>query len=352
MSEFPVVRGGARRGRGAARARRRARPAGRQPPHLRGARRREHRRGHDRPERRRAAARRPSASPCSTPTSRRRRRRSPRSSPSWGRRSSRRGKVSKVSVVGTGMRTVTGVAERMFAALAAEGVNMKMITTGDIKISVLVEEDAPEEELERTRAENRSRRRTWNARRPFAGRKALRAVHAAFGLAEPAQGRRRAADQGGNGVQAAAEPARRSRREGPRGRHRPARRDGGHARQRRPPEHRAEPRSPIFDLPDRPGNCSTVFNAVATGGILVDMIVQNLTGPGRAELSFTVPRADLTRALKRTQDVVREIDPALPGGRRRGHRGAVRARRRDADAHRRGPDDVRRAGRARASTSA
>ena len=43
--------------------------------------------------------------------------------------------VSKVSVVGTGMRTHTGVAERMFAALAAEGVNMKMITTGDIKIS-------------------------------------------------------------------------------------------------------------------------------------------------------------------------------------------------------------------------
>src|SRR5262249_18281583 len=44
--------------------------------------------------------------------------------------------VSKVSIVGTGMRTHTGVAERMFAALAAEGVNMKMITTGDIKISV------------------------------------------------------------------------------------------------------------------------------------------------------------------------------------------------------------------------
>jgi aspartate kinase len=64
----------------------------------------------------------------------------------------------------------------------------------------------------------------------------------------------------------------------------------------------------IHDLPDKPGNCSRVFNAVATGGILVDMIVQNLSGPGKAELSFTVPRADLTRALKRTQDVVREID--------------------------------------------
>ncbi|HTK78795.1 MAG TPA: ACT domain-containing protein, partial [Gemmataceae bacterium] len=66
----------------------------------------------------------------------------------------------------------------------------------------------------------------------------------------------------------------------------------------------------IHDLPDLPGHCSTVFNAVATGGILVDMIVQNTTAPGRAELSFTVPAADLTRALKRTQDVVRAIDPA------------------------------------------
>jgi aspartate kinase len=65
----------------------------------------------------------------------------------------------------------------------------------------------------------------------------------------------------------------------------------------------------IHDLPDVPGNCSRVFNAVATGGILVDMIVQNQSGPGKAELSFTVPRADLTRALKRTQDVVRVIDP-------------------------------------------
>ena len=56
---------------------------------------------------------------------------------SWGATSNTTSKVSKVSIVGTGMRTHTGVAERMFAALAAESINMKMITTGDIKISVL-----------------------------------------------------------------------------------------------------------------------------------------------------------------------------------------------------------------------
>ena len=38
------------------------------------------------------------------------------------------------------------------------------------------------------------------------------------------------------------------------------------------------------------------------------MIVQNMTGPGHAELPFTVPKADLKRALKKTQDVLKEID--------------------------------------------
>jgi aspartate kinase len=65
----------------------------------------------------------------------------------------------------------------------------------------------------------------------------------------------------------------------------------------------------IFDLPDQPGNCSRVFQSVASGGINVDMIVQNLGNNGRAELSFSVPRDDFTRALKRTQDVVLQIDP-------------------------------------------
>ena len=49
----------------------------------------------------------------------------------------------------------------------------------------------------------------------------------------------------------------------------------------------------IFDLPDRPGHCSAVFTAVAAGGIPVDTIVQNLTAAGKAELSFTVPAAQL-----------------------------------------------------------
>ena len=47
--------------------------------------------------------------------------------------------VAKVSVVGLGMRTHTGVATAMFEALAAAGINIQMITTSEIKISVLVD---------------------------------------------------------------------------------------------------------------------------------------------------------------------------------------------------------------------
>ena len=47
--------------------------------------------------------------------------------------------VAKVSVVGIGMRSHAGVAAKMFAALAKEGINIKVITTSEIKISVLID---------------------------------------------------------------------------------------------------------------------------------------------------------------------------------------------------------------------
>ena len=195
--------------------------------------------------------------------------------------------VSKVSIVGTGMRTHTGVAERMFAALAAEQINMKMITTGDIKISVLI-----------SKAD---------------GLRALRAVHQAFQLAEPRPG---AGLPPGNGATSKAGPFR----------PRPSsvvpessNRDMSVLTQRLASMEDIvvtdvllatdQGRITIFALPDVPGNCSRVFQAVAAGGIVVDMIVQNLIG-GRAELSFSVPLADLKQALSLTQQVVGEIDQA------------------------------------------
>jgi len=64
--------------------------------------------------------------------------------------------VAKVSVIGVGMRSHTGVAKTMFGALADKGVNIQVISTSEIKISVLIE--AAYTEL------------------------AVRALHAAYGL--------------------------------------------------------------------------------------------------------------------------------------------------------------------------
>ncbi|MFO1259909.1 MAG: aspartate kinase [Sphingomonadaceae bacterium] len=52
--------------------------------------------------------------------------------------------VSKVSVVGVGMRSHAGVAATMFKALAERGINIEAISTSEIKVSVLIDEDETE----------------------------------------------------------------------------------------------------------------------------------------------------------------------------------------------------------------
>ena len=51
----------------------------------------------------------------------------------------------------------------------------------------------------------------------------------------------------------------------------------------------------IDDVPDRPGVAARIFRAIATEGINVDMIVQNVSHEAKTDLSFTAPRADLPR---------------------------------------------------------
>jgi len=54
------------------------------------------------------------------------------------------GNVTKVSVVGIGMRSHTGVAQTMFEALAERGINIEVIATSEIKISVLIDAEYTE----------------------------------------------------------------------------------------------------------------------------------------------------------------------------------------------------------------
>ena len=69
-------------------------------------------------------------------------------------------KICKVSIVGIGMRSHVGVASKMFRTLSEEGINIQMITTSEIKTSVVIDEKYME--------------------------LAVRALHKAFGLEEPA----------------------------------------------------------------------------------------------------------------------------------------------------------------------
>ncbi|MCA8982543.1 MAG: aspartate kinase [Planctomycetaceae bacterium] len=180
--------------------------------------------------------------------------------------------LSKVSIVGSGMATHTGVAAQMFQTLANHGINIVMISTGEIKISVLLASDRAAE--------------------------AVQIIHDTFHLDAPDQQSPKI------GFQHAPET------EG-----------------RQIDEHReqevvlslsnmedivvsdvlvdsTQARVTIEDLPDRPGIAALIFEAVAEGGIMVDLIVQNVSEAGETNITFTIPRADLEQCLLLVREAV------------------------------------------------
>jgi aspartate kinase len=181
--------------------------------------------------------------------------------------------LSKVSVVGTGMQTHTGVAAQMFAALAHAGVNIGMITTSDIKISVLVD---------RSQA-----------------KAALAAVHTGFDLhrerpALPPVGMTQPDDD----------------------------QESDRTREERARDvvsrlanmedivvsevqlDRDQALVTLRNVPDVPGAAAVVFAENAEAGVMVDMIVQNVGLSGHSHISFTVPKDDLERSLAATREAI------------------------------------------------
>jgi aspartate kinase len=180
--------------------------------------------------------------------------------------------VAKVSVVGLGMRTHTGVATGMFEAVAAAGINIQMITTSEIKISLLID------------------------RASALG--ALRAVHRAFQLDEVHARPQPVFSPGSSTTRAMkliplAEP------------------DASPPREQGMEDlvisgvelDETQGRITLFDVPDRPGYASRVFQAIACAGVFVDMIVQNVSQDGRCNLSFTVPRDAVPLAAKAVEPI-------------------------------------------------
>jgi aspartate kinase len=64
----------------------------------------------------------------------------------------------------------------------------------------------------------------------------------------------------------------------------------------------------IIGVPDKPGIAARIFVHVAQANINVDMIIQNISQGALTDLSFTIPRADLKKALPVIQAVAKEVD--------------------------------------------
>ncbi|MFA5353493.1 MAG: aspartate kinase [Thermodesulfovibrionales bacterium] len=65
----------------------------------------------------------------------------------------------------------------------------------------------------------------------------------------------------------------------------------------------------VMGVPDKPGIAAKLFKGIADSNIVVDMIVQNISSDGKAtDISFTVPRTESKKALKMTEEIVKELE--------------------------------------------
>jgi len=63
----------------------------------------------------------------------------------------------------------------------------------------------------------------------------------------------------------------------------------------------------LTGVEDRPGLAAKIFVPIARAGIVVDMIIQNASADGRTDMTFTVPYADLARALQMVTEIANQI---------------------------------------------
>ncbi|MAT09612.1 MAG: aspartate kinase [Rhodopirellula sp.] len=180
-----------------------------------------------------------------------------------------RDNASKISVVGIGMAEQSGVSDRMFRALGEHGINIHMITTSQIKISVLVDRDQALE--------------------------AINAVHQTFEL---------------DRVYPDAVPA-----ESPQAT--PATDPAAAANELQGMEELAitdisldssQASVSILGVTDQPGIAATIFEKVARENIIVDMIIQSyIDDSDIANLSFTVDRNDVDRTVAVIQGIQDQV---------------------------------------------
>jgi aspartate kinase len=174
------------------------------------------------------------------------------------------GDLSKVSVVGHGMQTHTGVAAQMFRVLADNSINIHIVTTSEIKISVLIDHELCD--------------------------LAVNTVHECFQLTQ------QIVQTPHVGV-----PSQTATRKDT------SELEADIVSQLSGMEEIVvsdiysdtdQARVTITHLDDIPGVAADVFSAVADGGVLVDMIIQNVALDGKANISFTVRPDDVAKTIE------------------------------------------------------
>lgn len=185
--------------------------------------------------------------------------------------------LAKVSIVGSGMQTHTGVAAQLFQTLANHGINVLMISTGDIKISVLIDADRALD--------------------------AIKAIHNDFGL-DKLEIPKPHVGESLTGVSVETHPI-------------------DEKREREVVLRLAnmedivvsdvivdttQARVTIKNLVDKAGIAANLFSTVAEGGVMVDMIVQNVSQKGRTNITFTIPANDLEKCLALVKNAIDTSD--------------------------------------------
>jgi aspartate kinase len=171
------------------------------------------------------------------------------------------------------MEKQRGIAQKMFRAISQQNININIITTSEIKISALVSRDD--------------------------GLATLRAVHEAFGL----------------------------KKAPPRIKSRPKKKATASLTQNLAKAgamdisrlsgmediliesinlNQTEAQITMPNVPDIPGVAAELFERIAAGNIVVDMIVQSCGRNGKAIITFTIPRKSLSKALEVTQKLTKK----------------------------------------------
>lgn len=180
--------------------------------------------------------------------------------------------LCKVSIVGLGMERQVGVAERMFETLAARNINIQMISTSEIKVSVLVSKDQ--------------------------GAEAIRAVHEAFDLGMTP-----------SDVKPFVKPEMISDEEKIRLINRLKHMEDLLIESITLDEKQA--RVTLIGLPQEPGLAADIFKQVTEAGLIVDMIVQS-PGDKFTNLTFTVERSCAEAAFELTKSIAAKVGCTPP----------------------------------------